>query len=443
VAESAERQYLAGLLDVLDELPVRDRELVSLVDRDMLMADGTGELYSAIRRVLEDVAEPTRADVLASLRRESAAVGVAFDADLVRQLFLELVKDRLFTGLQASRLAGEAAAEVAELHRRRRSIELLGDAVLRLHDGESAEGVGELLEQVQAVRSAGPGRGVVTFAAAVEEWARHERVPTVRTLLEPLDDATEGGLPIGGLTTLVAAPQTGKSAFAVQLAVGSLLADDGLRVTYALGEMGIQAFSRRAACVGASLLGRPLVTMHEAGIRSREARETLEDLVREIGDRLTIVEPPLTVERVDEQVRRSGAKLVVIDYLQLMVAASGENRVEQLDGIIGSLRDLAIRRQAAVLVISSMAKATGTGSRIGQFARGTGEADYASELLYLGVPDERTDEHGVRAVRWECRKARNLPQVDVELRFDGSRQTFSAAAVPFSEFQRFAPGGPL
>ena len=57
--------------------------------------------------------------------------------------------------------------------------------------------------------------------------------------------------------------------------------------------------------------------------------------------------------------------------------------------------------------------------------------------------DERTDADGVRLVRWECRKARNLPQVDLELRFDGARQTFSGMAVAYPEFPRFEPGGPL
>jgi replicative DNA helicase len=438
VNESAERQYLAGLLDVLDERPGEARELASLVQPAMLAAVGTAEVHEAILAAFEAVGQPARADVLAALRGNAAAVGVDCQSDPARHLFIDLVADEFSTGPQAARLSRQAAAEVADLHRRRRGIMLAADYVLGLRYGES-DGVSQLVEAMQTVRLEGPGRGVMSFTDAVAEWSRHERVPTVRTLLEPFDRATEGGLPIGGLTMFVAPPQAGKSAMAVQLVLGSLLADADLRVTYGLGEMDPQSLARRLACVGASLLGHEPVTMADAGARSRQARETLARLVEMFGDRLSVVQSPLTVERLDEQVQRTGAKLVVIDYLQL-VAAEGESRVEQLDAIVGRLRDLAIRRQAAVIVISSMAKATGEGSRIGQFTRGTGEADYAAELLYLAAVDEHEDADGTRGVVWQCKKARNLRQVDVELRFDGSLQTFSGVVEPFVEFERFEPG---
>lgn len=438
VNESAERQYLAGLLDVLQEKPLEARELASLVQPAMLSAAGTAEVHEAILDAFELVGEPARADVVSALRGKSLAAGMDWHADPVRQLVVELLADEMATGLQAVRLSRQAAAEVADLYRRRRGIMLAADYVLGLRYGES-DGVSQLVDAMQTVRLEGPGRGVVSFAEAVAEWSRHERVPTVQTLLEPFDRATDGGLPIGGLTTFVGPPGCGKSAMAVQLVVGALLADADLRVVYGLGEMDSQSLARRMACVGASLLGHPAVTMQDAGARGLQARETLGELVGVFGDRLSILQPPLTVERLDEQVQRTGARLAVVDYLQL-VEAAGENRVEQLDGIVGRLRNLAIRRQAAVVVISSMAKATGEGSRIGQFARGTGEADYASELLYLAAVDEHEDVDGTVGVTWQCKKARNLRQADVELRFDSALQTFSGAVEPFVEFTRFDPG---
>jgi len=441
VDADAERRYLAGLLDVLNEQPLEARELASLVESPMLVADGTGEVHAAIREVVAAEQRPTRMDVLVAIKRRAAVAGRDELSDPTRHLFLELLEDKLATGWQAARLSRQAAADVADLHRRRRGILLAADYVIGLRHGGS-DGVSQVVAEMQAVRLEGPGRGVVTFAEAVDEWSRHERVPTVRTLLEPFDRATEGGLPIGGLTTLVAPPAAGKSALAVQLVVGALLADADLRACYGLGEMDPQSLARRMACVGASLLGHPAVTMADAGRRSPQARATLGELVESLGNRLSIVQPPLTVERLDEQVQRTGARFVVCDYLQLVESASGESRVEQLDGIVGRLRNLAIQRQAAVVLISSMAKATGEGSRIGQFARGTGEADYASELLYLAAVDEHEGEDGTRGIVWHCKKARNLPQVDVELRFDAACQTFSGAVEPIPDFPPFEPGRP-
>ena len=169
------------------------------------------------------------------------------------------------------------------------------------------------------------------------------------------------------------------------------------------------------------------------GQRGREARQTLVALVNRIGERLTIVPAPLTVDRIDDEVVRTGATLVVVDYLQLM-RGDGNDRVQELDGIIGRIRQLAVTREAAVIVISSMAKSAGPGSRIGQYARGSGEFDYAAELLFVGVADERPDEHGIIDVTWQCKKARNLAERDIELRFDGACQTFAAAVQPFTEF---------
>lgn len=440
VSVESEWQYLAGLLDVLEEKPLEARELAGLVQPAMLSAKGTADVHAAILHAFELVGEPSRADVRTALRGKSLATGKDWQSDPVRQVFVELLADPLANRSQAVRLSRQAAAEVADLHRRRRGILLAADYVLGLRLGES-DGVSQLVEEMQSVRLEGPDRGVVSFAEAVEEWSRHEQVPTVRTLLEPFDRATDGGLPMGGLTTFVAPPSAGKSAMAVQLVVGALLADADLRVVYGLGEMDAQSLARRMACVGASILGHPAVTMQDAGARSPQARETLRELVGVFGDRLSILQPPLTVERLDEQVQRTGARLAVVDYMQL-IEASGESRVEQLDGIVGRLRNLAIRRQAAVVVISSTAKATGEGSRIGQFARGTAEADYASELLYLAAVDEHEDVDGTRGFVWQCKKARNLRPVDVELRFDGALQTFSAVVEPFVEFTRFEPGRP-
>jgi hypothetical protein len=38
---------------------------------------------------------------------------------------------------------------------------------------------------------------------------------------------------------------------------------------------------------------------------------------------------------------------------------------------------------------------------------------------------------------WHCKKARNLEQRDLQLRFDGATQTYSPAG--FDEFSSFAP----
>jgi replicative DNA helicase len=432
---SAERQYLAGTLELFDRDITRVRELVGMLTPGMFKGDYSEDVFLAVREAVGTNATPTRADVLTVLRRRAAATGIEASGDPARQLVIDLLSDTIATGMQAARLAADAAREILEAHRRRQAIEITADCVARLQAGTATgDELAVLARELDAVRAATTSANrPVTFKDAVDAWAKHERVPAIRTLLQPFDDATDGGLPVGGLTAFVAPPQVGKSALAMQMSVGALLADDSLAVVYGLGEMTPQALARRAACVGAGLLGLPAVTMHAAGVRSREAYDALQALTGHIGDRMTIVTAPLTVDRLDEQVARTNARLVVCDYVQL-VQGEGSDRVQELDGIIGRLRQMAITREAALIVISSMAKSAGTGSRIGQYARGSGEIDYAVELLYLGVSGDRPDEHGIIEVTWECKKARNLPQRDIALRFDGACQTFAPLVEPFPEF---------
>jgi hypothetical protein len=125
--------------------------------------------------------------------------------------------------------------------------------------------------------------------------------------------------------------------------------------------------------------------------------------------------------------------------------------VQELDAIIGRLRDMAINRECAVIVISSMAKSAGTTSRIGQFGKGTGEIDYAVEMLYVGEVEEHNGKpdiapDGTVGVAWRCKKARNLEPRDLVLRFDGATQIYSAESVAYttpvnghSDFDAFAP----
>jgi replicative DNA helicase len=438
--EWAERQYLAGVLDLLDRDINRVRDLVGKVTQSMFRSQTCDQIYAALRDAVSDIDRPTRADVLCRIRRQAVASQIDEHTDPARALFIELLADTLGGGPQAVRLADEAAAAILEAHTRRQGIELAAVYVGRLRDGSaSGDDLAALARELDAVRAvATSANKPLTFVDAVAAWAAHEKAPTVRTLLQPFDEATEGGLPIGGLTAFVAPPQVGKSALATQMAVGAMLADDDLRVVYGLGEMTPQALARRAACVGAGLLGITAVTMQAAGKRSDEARYALDSLTERIGDRMTIVPAPLTVDRIDEQVVRTGAQLVVVDYLQLM-QGEGNDRVQELDGIIGRIRQMAINREAAVIVISSMSKAAGPGSRIGQYARGSGEIDYAVELLYVGTAAEQADEYGIVDVTWACKKARNLPQIDIEVRFDGACQTFAPPCVAFPEFNDFRP----
>lgn len=428
VCEAAERQVLAGVLVNLDRDLAAARTISDDVTPAMMHGELTLPLFTVTRGVLQNSPDPSRADVLAALRRAGHGEGSE-----VFTLFVDIVSD--YAGLEpkAARLAREAAAEVRENHERRQAIHA-AEAVVRGNGRpDDLAAMIKQLEQVQAAVNDAAGNRPLTLLDAVDAWAKHERAPVVPTGLGWFDGPTEGGLPVGGITALVALPNAGKSPLALQMTLAALIRDPTLRAVWGLGEMTLQAMARRTACVASTMLdGCEPVTMQGAGDRTAAARAANVALCNVIGDRLAIVPAPLTVDRIEQRVVATGARLVVIDYLQLIRGGDATDRVQELEHIIGRIRDLAITRECAVVCISSMARAAGSAKNIGSCAKGATEIDYAVELLYVGEADDNGHD-----VTWRCLKARNLEKRDLALYFDGASQTFSMRG--FDEFSAFAP----
>lgn len=434
-----ERQLLAGVLDLVDRDTPAAREVVAGLTAEMFHGDGTGEVFKATRDVLAAVAQPTIADVLTALRRVGCGQGTAPHA-----LLVACAADRLGTGPSAARLAREAAIEVRRVHERRQAVEAAALVVSGAGHPDDVGGLIRHLERVRAASDAAAGNQPLTLLDCVDAWAKYDRTPVVPTGLAWFDGPTEGGLPIGGIVALVAYPQAGKSALALQLTLAALVHDPKATGVWCAGEMATHGLGRRMACVASALLpDLEPITMRDAGRRTAAARAANLALCNAIGERLAVIEPPLTVERIEARVAATGATVVVIDYLQLIRSPDRTtDRVHELDSIIGGIREMAIKRDCTVIMISSMAKSAGTSSRIGQFGKGTGEIDYAVELLYVGERDERDGEpviadDGTAGVTWRCRKARNLEPRDLVLRFDGAMQTYLPATL--QDFASFAP----
>lgn len=435
--EPAERQVLAGLLDLIDRDSATAREVASTITAEMFHAtDGASELFDALRKVLTSLAAPTQTDVLTALRRDGCGQGTT-----PHSLLIDLAGERIGTGPAAARLAREAAVELRAVHERRQAVEAAASVVSSSGNPDDIGGMIRHLERVRAATDAN-GRRPMTLIDCIDAWARHERTPVVPTGLSWFDRPTEGGLPIAGITALAAYPKVGKSVLALQLTLAALLHDPELRAVWGLGEMASHGIGRRMACVASSLLpGLRPVTMREAGERTKDSRAAAVALCSAIGERFSVVEPPLTMDAIEGRVAATGARIVVIDYLQLMRGPDlGVDRVQELDHLIGRIREMAIARECAVIVISSMARSASTASRAGQIAKGSGEIDYAVELLYLGEREERDGEpviaeDGTVGVTWHCKAARNLEHRNLVLRLDGAMQTYTAAG--FDDFAGF------
>jgi len=169
------------------------------------------------------------------------------------------------------------------------------------------------------------------------------------------------------------------------------------------------------------------VTMSSADQRTDLARGAGYNLAAAVGDRLSLVNPPLTIQKIEQAVIEKKSRVVVIDYVQLVELDGAHDRRAEIDGIVKRLRRLSLEHEVATVCVSNIAKGVSGDTRIGAIGKESSELDFAADILLLGVPDQDEDQNGLRHVRWACKKNRHGPCEDIVTTFDGRLQTFTDA----------------
>lgn len=183
-SEAAERECLAAMVDLVGRSPSALAAAAGMLTGDAFTITYGPELFRAIAEALRKL-QPTMSDILVALKADLSRQAVD-SADAVAML-TDLVNDKYATGPGAARVAAERAAEVRELHARRRTVHALGDALRRVHDDRpmpeelkaAARGVHDVADIV-AGRRAGGRRLRVRKAADIEpqpiEWLWPKRI---------------------------------------------------------------------------------------------------------------------------------------------------------------------------------------------------------------------------------------------------------------------------
>jgi predicted ATP-dependent serine protease len=147
------------------------------------------------------------------------------------------------------------------------------------------------------------------------------------------------------------------------------------------------------------------------------------------------IETNFTLDAIEAGIIQHKPSVVVVDYIQLL-RGDEQSRVEQLDSISIRLIEMARRHGIALVAISSMAKGSDGKSSIGSISRGTASLDYSADLYFLAEAKDSQDAE--KAVKWQAKKNRRGPMVDLDLIFDGLRQSFrSAMAAAVDETLNF------
>ena len=414
----SELDFLAGLVELYSDNPDRARWAAGLLPRAALSHDDSIDTYDAVVGALAEHSRPTMADLV---RQPS------FDA--CRCFVIDLVTRSRDCPFGYSLGVDRYAWQLNSAYKRRLVVEAsqaLQSAVL-----DNLSSAADILEATKAVHDSAMNvqndTRNDTLMDAIDEWAKMEASPVVPTGFWPVDSLCGGGVPVGGLFVIAAPPSVGKSALALQLVLGALEHDRTMNAVWCLGEMRKDALARRAICHWSTRGTMHPVSMSSAEQRTDLARGAAINMAASVADRLILVNAPLTIQKIEQAVIEKRARLLVIDYVQLVELEGSQDRRAEIDGIVKRVRRLSLEHEVAIVVVSNIAKVVSGDTRIGAIGKESSELDFAADILLLGVPDQDEDQHGNRVVRWACKKNRHGACEDIVATFDGRLQTFTDA----------------
>jgi replicative DNA helicase len=280
-----------------------------------------------------------------------------------------------------------------------------------------------------------------TLLDAIEAWRQQESTPALPTGIPSLDKLFDGGLPLGQMTALAAAPGVGKSALALHLAIQCLVENNDLVATWCLGEMTKAALAARAITnFGGKMHGLSLQDV----IKKVPPSEDIAAGIAGIAPRLKIIEAPLVIDRIDRAVAKDKPQLLIVDYIQLVQSSRHfQDATGEIVDCLRKLRQMTTAHNMATILVTNIAKGCDHNTEIGNIGKGSNQIDFDVDNFLFGHRcDETCDDGGIK-IEWRCKKLRQGQMSDVELWFYGKYQTFQDAAEPvvgeIEDFKEFAP----
>jgi len=295
-------------------------------------------------------------------------------------------------------------------------------------------------EEAHPVHDAETETKTPTLVDAIDAWVRQEETPALATGITSLDRLFDGGLPLGQMTAVAAAPGVGKSALALQLALSALKGQGDLVAAWCLGEMTRAALAARAITLwGGEANG---LTLQQIIKKADGSRQIGADLANSIGDRLKLIEPPLIIDRIERAVEKDGVKLLIVDYLQLVRSTrSYPDKTTEINEVLQKLREITNTRNLACLLVTNIAKGVDASTEIGNIGKGSNQIDFDVDNFLFGERTPEVGGEGEVLVKWHCKKLRQGQRNDVELWFHGQYQTFEEnVAAEYPEFSNVSWG---
>jgi replicative DNA helicase len=430
-----------GLVELLANGRAEDlRVAVAKADEAIFERAVDRDLYRAIRDAVAACPAPGLPDVVLMIRQDDHAMS---SVEAVLQRFGDAVAD-------ASKIAwrfhiDSSIRQLRAAYAARR-IRDLGGELVNAASRPTPERCDEIIHAVREVRDGfdtATGTGAATLTDMVVHWIEKKVEKRLITGFDPIDRPLGGGLP-AGLHGIAAGPRAGKSAIAIQIALGALMHNASARVLWLRGEMTNDLLLSRMLACWSQLCHDRLdpITLRDARDRSPETRPVYRDMIEVVGDRMVVVDPPITPGTVERWIDEVRPELVVVDYLQKIEVGGFKDRRAELDHAVRRLSLAATRADIPMLVLSAIAgstvRTTG-GADIGTLTKESNQLDFEAHTFWSLWP-QGDKEVSPRPVLLRNNKSRSDREQDSNLFFHGATQFFEPAGVPeYEEFGGFAP----
>lgn len=161
-------------------------------------------------------------------------------------------------------------------------------------------------------------------------------------------NTTIGGLMQGRLITIAGRPATGKSAFALQIALS--VARKNRKVMYVSLEMKEVELAMR---VISSETGVSTIKMVNGSVTNDELEEISKSINRSKNDHLIITNKGRSISEIKQLLKSQKPDLLIIDSVNLMTA-KGENERIRITSITRSLKQIAIQFDIPIIMLAQL-----------------------------------------------------------------------------------------
>lgn len=373
-----------------------------------------GKIYDEYRKAFEENKEPT----LSELQQTLMSAG-----------FREVeVQDSLLRAASADSLSYQISGHATALinHYKARTVDKILSRI-SLQDADIDRQIDTLIADLETLRQSDKA-DAETVAEIAEKYKdayfKDRERPSAKLNIEDLDGMI-GGFEGGDLVLLGARPAVGKSALATQWS--EMFANMGLKVGYYNLEMTDKQMYERfvAAKSGIEITRIRMATRFHNDEQERYTR-AVEELKKQ--DRLYVSTGAKRVSDIRADVRKMQYDIVIVDYLQLLIADTrySGNRAAEVGEISRQLKAIAIDYNIPVIGLSQLNRASeGRQNKeptMGELREaGNLEQDASVIILMWNKNEDDRSEKGVKV-----EKSRQGKTGRCDMVFDGAHMRFKS-----------------